>query len=78
MAICRKRKSQQAKTSGASTFMDPDDISFDEEERLSMSQGMSAFCIMGRFAAIQRKLRCFRPKSEQRFILKKLLEIASD
>ena len=27
--------------------MDPDDISFDEEECLSMSQGMSAFCIMG-------------------------------
>ena len=40
-------KSQPAKTSGASTFMDPDDISFDDEECLSMSQGMPAFCIMG-------------------------------
>lgn len=40
-------KSQPAKTSGASTFMDQDDISFDDGECLSMSQGMSAFHIMG-------------------------------
>ena len=39
-------KSQPAKR-GASTFMDPDDISFNDEECLSMSQGMSAFGIMG-------------------------------
>ena len=40
-------KSQPGKTSGASTFMDPDDISFADEECLAMFQGMSAFCIMG-------------------------------